>query len=142
MSNFEEKSNMKTKLIVLTIAVLALGTLKSFAQTTTADVNIIIDIPENGKENNQGRSLISIIESQICTTTRTLDFTFNESVGIVEIIVSNSMGENVAAVQCNSSIEQFVRLFVPTYDDTYYIYINGNSLSAYGQYVIQGALVL
>jgi hypothetical protein len=52
VSNFEEKSNMKTKLIVLTIAVLALGTLKSFAQTTTADVNIIIDIPENGKENN------------------------------------------------------------------------------------------
>lgn len=38
---------MKTKLIVLTIAVLALGTLKSFAQTTTADVDIIIDIPEN-----------------------------------------------------------------------------------------------
>lgn len=133
---------MKTKLIVLTIAVLALGTLKSFAQTTTADVNIIIDIPENGNKNNQGRSLISIIESQICTTTRTLDFTFNESVGIVEIIVSNSMGETVASSQCNTTIQPFVQLFVPVADDTYYIYIGGNKISATGIYTIINGLII
>ena len=112
---------MKTKLIVLTIAVLALGTLKSFAQTTTADVNIIIDIPENGNENNQGRSLTPTIEAQINTLSRLLSFTFNEPVGTVSITVTNSVGETVASSQCNTTIQPFVQLFVPVADETYSI---------------------
>ena len=88
------------------------------------------------------RTLIPIIEAQINTLSRLLSFTFNEPVGIVVIAVANSMGETVASIQCNTSLEPFVQLSVPVDDDTYYIEINGNKISATGIYILINGLII
>ena len=129
------------KIIIVSIICLIGGLTNLSAQSSTKDVEIKNET-DSDKNKVVGRSLIPTIEAQINTLSRLLSFTFNEPVGTVTIIVTNSVGETVASSQCNTTIQPFVQLFVPVIDDTYYIYINGNSLSAYGQYVIQGALVL
>ena len=129
------------KIIIVSILSLIGGLTNLSAQSSTKDVEIKNET--NYRENkNLGRSLTPTIEAQINTLSRLLSFTFNEPVGTVTITVTNSVGETVALSQCNTTIQPFVQLFVPVVDDTYYIYITGNSLSAYGQYVIQDALVL
>ena len=134
---------MKTRLIILSLLILLLGVQQISAQTSIPDIDISIGGEESSDSNSGiGRNLTPTIEAQINTLSRLLSFTFNEPVGTVTITVTNSLGETVASSQCNTTIQPFVQLFVPVIDDTYYIYINGNSLSAYGQYVIQGALVL
>ena len=134
---------MKTRLIILSLLILLLGVQQISAQTSIPDIDISIGDKESSDSNSgKGRNLTPTIEAQINTLSRLLSFTFNEPVGTVSITVTNSVGETVASSQCNTTIQPFVQLFVPVIDDTYYIYINGNSLSAYGQYVIQGALVL
>ena len=129
------------QIIIVSILCLIGGLTNLSAQSSTKDVEIKNET-DSDKNKVVGRSLIPTIEAQINTLSRLLSFTFNEPVGTVTIIVTNSVGETVASSQCNTTIQPFVQLFVPVIDDTYYIYINGNSLSAYGQYVIQGALVL
>ena len=129
------------KIIIASILCLIGGLTNLSAQSSTKDVEIKNET-NSEKNKDVGRSLIPTIEAQINTLSRLLSFTFNEPVGTVTITVTNSLGETVASSQCNTTIQPFVQLFVPVIDDTYYIYINGNSLSAYGQYVIQGALVL
>ena len=130
-------------IIILFLVVFLSNTTFLSAQNTTADIEIH---NQKGNENETskdvGRTLTPTVEAQINTLSRLLSFTFNEPVGTVTITVTNSVGETVASSQCNTAIQPFVQLFVPVADDTYYIYITGNSLSAYGQYVIQGALVL
>ena len=134
---------MKTRLIILSLLILLLGVQQISAQTSIPDIEINVGDEESSDSNSGiGRNLTPTIEAQINTLSRLLSFTFNEPVGTVTITVTNSVGETVASSQCNTTIQPFVQLFVPVIDDTYYIYINGNSLSAYGQYVIQGALVL
>lgn len=129
------------KIIIVSIICLIGGLTNLSAQSSTKDVEIKNET-DSDKNKVVGRSLIPTIEAQINTLSRLLSFTFNEPVGTVSITVTNSVGETVASSQCNTTIQPFVQLFVPVVDDTYYIYITGNSLSAYGQYVIQGALVL
>ena len=129
------------KIIIASILCLIGGLTNLSAQSSTKDVEIKNETKYE-ENKNLGRSLTPTIEAQINTLSRLLSFTFNEPVGTVTITVANSVGETVASSQCNTTIQPFVQLFVPVIDDTYYIYINGNSLSAYGQYVIQGALVL
>ena len=134
---------MKTRLIILSLLILLLGVQQISAQTSIPDIEINVGDEESSDSNSGiGRNLTPTIEAQINTLSRLLSFTFNEPVGTVTITVTNSLGETVASSQCNTTIQPFVQLFVPVIDDTYYIYINGNSLYAYGQYVIQGALVL
>lgn len=134
---------MKTRLIILSLLILLLGVQQISAQTSIPDIEINVGDEESSDSNSGiGRNLTPTIEAQINTLSRLLSFTFNEPVGTVSITVTNSVGETVASSQCNTTIQPFVQLFVPVIDDTYYIYINGNSLYAYGQYVIQGALVL
>ena len=132
---------MKTRLIILSLLILLLGVQQISAQTSIPDIDINVD-DEESSNSGIGRNLTPTIEAQINTLSRLLSFTFNEPVGTVTITVTNSLGETVASSQCNTTIQPFVQLFVPVIDDTYYIYMCGNSLSAYGQYVIQGALVL
>ena len=129
------------KIIIVSIICLIGGLTNLSAQSSTKDVEIKNETNYE-KDQDLGRSLTPTIEAQINTQSRLLSFTFNEPVGTVTITVTNSVGETVASSLCNTAIQPFVQLFVPVADDTYYIYITGNSLSAYGQYVIQGALVL
>ena len=126
---------MKTRLIILSLFVLLLGVQQISAQTVVSDVDVIID-KEESSESGLGRTLTPIIEAQINTLSRLLSFTFNEPVGIVVIAVTNSIGETVASVQCNTSVEPFMQLSVPVDDDTYYIEINGNKISAFATYTI------
>lgn len=129
------------KIIIVSILCLIGGLTNLSAQSSTKDVEIKNETNYE-KDQDLGRSLTPTIEAQVNTLSRLLSLTFNEPVGTVTVTVTNSVGDTVAASQCNTTILPFVQLFVPVIDDTYYIYINGNSLSAYGQYVIQGALVL
>ncbi len=126
---------MKTRLIILSLFVLLLGVQQISAQTVVSDVDVRID-NEELSESGLGRTLTPTIEAQINTLSRLLSFTFNEPVGIVVIAVANSMGETVASVQCNTSVEPFMQLSVPVDDDTYYIEINGNKISAFATYTI------
>lgn len=126
---------MKTRLIILSLFVLLLGVQQISAQTVVSDVDVIID-KEESSESGLGRTLTPIIEAQINTLSRLLSFTFNKPVGIVVIAVTNSIGETVASVQCNTSVEPFMQLSVPVDDDTYYIEINGNKISAFATYTI------
>ncbi|MBR2948202.1 MAG: hypothetical protein IKC17_06420 [Bacteroidales bacterium] len=126
---------MKTRLIILSLFVLLLGVQQISAQTVVSDVDVIID-KEESSESGLGRTLTPIIEAQINTLSRLLSLTFNEPVGIVVIAVTNSIGETVASVQCNTSVEPFMQLSVPVDDDTYYIEINGNKISAFATYTI------
>ncbi|MBQ5881281.1 MAG: hypothetical protein IIW70_00410, partial [Bacteroidales bacterium] len=87
-------------------------------------------------------TLTPTVEAQINTLSRLLSFTFNEPVGTVSITVTNSVGETVASSQCNTTIQPFVQLFVPVVDDTYYIYIGGNKISATGIYTIINGLII
>lgn len=97
---------------------------------------------EELSESIRGRTLTPIIEAQINTLSRLLSFTFNEPVGIVVIAVANSMGETVASIQCNTSLEPFMQLSVPIDDKTYYIEINGNKISATGIYTIINEFII
>ena len=128
---------MKTRLIILSLLILLLGVQQISAQTSIPDIEINVGDEESSDSNSGiGRNLTPTIEAQINTLSRLLSFTFNEPVGTVTITVTNSVGETVASSQCNTTIQPFVQLFVPVVDDTYYIYINGDRISAYGTYII------
>lgn len=128
---------MKTRLIILSLLILLLGVQQISAQTSISDIDISIGGNESSDSNSgKGRNLTPTIEAQINTLSRLLSFTFNEPVGIVVIAVTNSIGETVASVQCNTSVEPFVQLSVLVDDDTYYIEINGNKISAFATYTI------
>ena len=134
---------MKIRLIILSLLILLLGVQQISAQTSIPDIKINVDDEESSDSNSsKGRNLIPTIEAQINTLSRLLSFTFNEPVGTVTITVTNSLGETVASSQCNSSIQPFVQLFVPVVDDTYYIYIGGNKISATGIYTIINGLII
>lgn len=132
-----------TNIIILFLVVFLSNTTFLSAQNTTADIEIH---NQKGNENETskdvGRSLIPTIEAQINTLSRLLTFTFNEPVSTVTITVTNSVGETVASSQCNTTIQPFVQLFVPMVDDTYYIYIGGNKISATGIYTIINGLII
>lgn len=132
---------MKTRLIILSLFVLLLGVQQISAQTVVSDVDVGID-NEEFSESGLGRTLTPIIEAQINTLSRLLSFTFNEPVSTVTITVTNSLGETVASSQCNTTIQPFVQLFVPVIDDTYYIYIGGNKISATGIYTIINGFII
>ena len=129
------------KIIIVSILCLIGGLTNLSAQSSTKDVEIKKET--NSEENKDvGRSLTPTIEAQINTLSRLLSFTFNEPVGTVTITVTNSVGETVASSQCNTTIQPFVQLFVPVVDDTYYIYINGDRISAYGTYIIVNGFII
>lgn len=132
-----------TNIIILFLVVFLSNTTFLSAQNTTADIEIH---NQKGNENETskdvGRTLTPTIEAQINTLSRLLSFTFNEPVGTVSITVTNSVGETVASSQCNTTIQPFVQLFVPVVDDTYYIYINGDRISAYGTYIIVNGFII
>ena len=132
---------MKTRLIILSLFVLLLGVQQISAQTVVSDVDVRIDNEESSGA-IRGRTLTPIIEAQINTLSRLLSFTFNEPVSTVTITVTNSLGETVASSQCNTTIQPFVQLFVPVIDDTYYIYIDGNKISATGIYTIINEFII
>lgn len=132
---------MKTRLIILSLLILLLGVQQISAQTTVPDIDINIGKGESS-DSGIGRNLTPTIEAQINTLSRLLSFTFNEPVGTVTITVTNSVGETVASSQCNTTIQPFVQLFVPVVDDTYYIYINGDRISAYGTYIIVNGFII
>ena len=123
------------KIIIASILCLIGGLTNLSAQSSTKDVKIK-DEKDYGENKDVGRSLTPTIEAQINTLSRLLSFTFNEPVGTVSITVTNSLGETVASSQCNTTIQPFVQLFVPVVDDTYYIYINGDRISASGTYIL------
>ena len=129
------------KIIIISILCLIGGLTNLSAQSSTKDVEIK---NETDSEENKvvGRSLTPTIEAQINTLSRLLSFTFNEPVGTVTITVTNSVGETVASSQCNTTIQPFVQLFVPVVDDTYYIYINGDRISASGTYIIVNGFIV
>lgn len=129
------------KIIIVSLLCLIGGLTNLSAQSSTKDVEIK---KETNSEENKGvgRSLTPPIEAQINTLSRLLSFTFNEPVGTVTITVTNSLGETVASSQCNTAIQPFVQLFVPVVDDTYYIYIGGNKISATGIYTIINGLII
>lgn len=132
-----------TNIIILFLVVFLSNTTFLSAQNTTADIEIH---NQKGNENETskdvGRTLTPTVEAQINTLSRLLSFTFNEPVGTVTITVTNSLGETVASSQCNTTIQPFVQLFVPVVDDTYYIYIGGNKISATGIYTIINGLII
>ena len=132
-----------TNIIILFLVVFLSNTTFLSAQNTKADIEIH---NQKGNENETskdvGRTLTPTIEAQINTLSRLLSFTFNEPVGTVSITVTNSLGETVASSQCNTTIQPFVQLFVPVADDTYYIYIGGNKISATGIYTIINGLII
>ena len=132
---------MKTRLIILSLLILLLGVQQISAQTTVPDIDINIGKGESS-DSGIGRNLTPTIEAQINTLSRLLSFTFNEPVGTVTITVTNSVGETVASSQCNTTIQPFVQLFVQVADDTYYIYIGGNKISATGIYTIINGLII
>ena len=132
---------MKTRLIILSLLILLLGVQQISAQTTVPDIDINIGKGESS-DSGIGRNLTPTIEAKINTLSRLLSFTFNEPVGTVTITVTNSVGETVASSQCNTTIQPFVQLFVPVADDTYYIYIGGNKISATGIYTIINGLII
>lgn len=129
------------KIIIVSILCLIGGLTNLSAQSSTKDVEIKNETNYE-KGQNLGRSLTPTIEAQINTLSRLLSFTFNEPVGTVTITVTNSLGETVASSQCNTTIQPFVQLFVPVVDDTYYIYIGGNKISATGIYTIINGLII
>ena len=129
------------KIIIISILCLIGGLTNLSAQSSTKDVDIKNET-DCEKGQNLGRSLTPTIEAQINTLSRLLSFTFNEPVGTVTITVTNSVGETVASSQCNTTIQPFVQLFVPVIDDTYYIYIGGNKISATGIYTIINGLII
>ena len=129
------------KIIIVSILCLIGGLTNLSAQSSTKDVEIKNETNYE-KGQNLGRSLTPTIEAQINTLSRLLSFTFNEPVGTVTITVTNSVGETVASSQCNTTIQPFVQLFVPVVDDTYYIYICGNKISATGIYTIINGLII
>ena len=129
------------KIIIISLLCLFGGFTNLSAQTTTKDIEIK-DEKYHESEKEVGRSQFPTIEAQINTLSRLLSFTFNESVGTVTITVTNSLGETVASSQCNTTIQPFVQLFVPVADDTYYIYIGGNKISATGIYTIINGLII
>jgi hypothetical protein len=129
------------KFIIISILCLIGGLTNLSAQSSTKDVKIK-DETDYGENKDVGRSLTPTIEAQINTLSRLLSFTFNEPVGTVTITVTNSVGETVASSQCNTTIQPFVQLFVPVVDDTYYIYINGDRISAYGTYIIVNGFII
>ena len=134
---------MKTRLIILSLLILLLGVQQISAQTSIPDIEISIGGNESSDSNSgKGRNLTPTIEAQINTLSRLLSFTFNEPVGIVTITVTNSLGETVASSQCNTTIQPFVQLFVPVIDDTYYIYIDGNKISATGIYTLINGFII
>ena len=134
---------MKTRLIILSLLILLLGVQQISAQTSIPDIEINVGDEESSDSNSGiGRNLTPTIEAQINTLSRLLSFTFNEPVGTVTITVTNSLGETVASSQCNTTIQPFVQLFVPVVDDTYYIYIGGNKISATGIYTIINGLII
>lgn len=134
---------MKTRLIILSLLILLLGVQQISAQTSIPDIEINVGGEESSDSNSGiGRNLTPTIEAQINTLSRLLSFTFNEPVGTVTITVTNSVGETVASSQCNTTIQPFVQLFVPVVDDTYYIYINGDRISAYGTYIIVNGFII
>ena len=134
---------MKTRLIILSLLILLLGVQQISAQTSIQDIEINVDDKESSDSNSgKGRNLTPTIEAQINTLSRLLSLTFNEPVGTVSITVTNSVGETVASSQCNTTIQPFVQLFVPVVDDTYYIYINGDRISAYGTYIIVNGFII
>ena len=134
---------MKTRLIILSLLILLLGVQQISAQTSIPDIEINVDDKESSDSNSgKGRNLTPTVEAQINTLSRLLSFTFNEPVGTVTITVTNSLGETVASSQCNTAIQPFVQLFVPVIDDTYYIYIGGNKISATGIYTIINGLII
>ncbi len=132
-----------TNIIILFLVVFLSNTTFLSAQNTTADIEIH---NQKGNENETskdvGRTLTPTVEAQINTLSRLLSFTFNEPVSTVTITVTNSVGETVASSQCNTTIQPFVQLFVPMVDDTYYIYIGGNKISATGIYTIINGLII
>lgn len=132
---------MKTRLIILSLLILLLGVQQISAQTSIPDIEINVG-DEESSNSIKGRNLTPTIEAQINTLSRLLSFTFNEPVGTVTITVTNSVGETVASSQCNTTIQPFVQLFVPVVDDTYYIYICGNKISATGIYTIINGLII
>ena len=132
---------MKTRLIILSLLILLLGVEQISAQTSIPDIEINVG-NEESSNSGIGRNLTPTIEAQINTLSRLLSFTFNEPVGTVTITVTNSLGETVASSQCNTTIQPFVQLFVPVVDDTYYIYINGDRISAYGTYIIVNGFII
>lgn len=132
---------MKTRLIILSLLILLLGVQQISAQTTVPDIDINIGKGESS-DSGIGRNLTPTIEAQINTLSRLLSFIFNEPVGTVSITVTNSLGETVASSQCNTTIQPFVQLFVPVIDDTYFIYIGGNKISATGIYTIINGLII
>ena len=132
---------MKTRLIILSLLILLLGVQQISAQTSIPDIEINVG-NEESSNSTKGRNLTPTIEAQINTLSRLLSFTFNEPVGTVSITVTNSVGETVASSQCNTTIQPFVQLFVPVVDDTYYIYINGDRISAYGTYIIVNGFII
>ena len=129
------------KIIIVSIICLIGGLTNLSAQSSTNDVEIKNET-DSDKNKVVGRSLIPTIEAQINTLSRLLSFTFNEPVGTVSITVTNSVGETVASSQCNTTIQPFVQLFVPVVDDTYYIYINGDRISASGTYIIVNGFII
>ena len=129
------------KIIIISILCLIGGLTNLSAQSSTKDVEIKNET-DSDKNKVVGRSLIPTIEAQINTLSRLLSFTFNEPVGTVSITVTNSVGETVASSQCNTTIQPFVQLFVPVVDDTYYIYINGDRISASGTYIIVNGFII
>ena len=129
------------KIIIVSIICLIGGLTNLSAQSSTKDVEIKNET-DSDKNKVVGRSLIPTIEAQINTLSRLLSFTFNEPVGTVTITVTNSLGETVASSQCNTTIQPFVQLFVPVVDDTYYIYINGDRISASGTYIIVNGFII
>ena len=129
------------KIIIVSIICLIGGLTNLSAQSSTKDVEIKNET-DSDKNKVVGRSLIPTIEAQINTLSRLLSFTFNEPVGTVSITVTNSVGETVASSQCNTTIQPFVQLFVPVVDDTYYIYINGDRISASGTYIIVNGFII
>ena len=129
------------KIIIISILCLIGGLTNLSAQSSTKDVEIKNETKYE-ENKNLGRSLTPTVEAQINTLSRLLSFTFNEPVGTVSITVTNSEGETVASSQCNTTIQPFVQLFVPVVDDTYYIYINGDRISASGTYIIVNGFII
>lgn len=102
------------------------------------DTKISIVIISGGKPLPRPRDVSrDAIEISVNKTTGLLCVLFDESFGVVNISVKNSMGITVASTQCDTSIETGAVLSVPTTADTYELSIVGDDLEVVGYYDLE-----
>lgn len=124
------------KLLLLSLVLI------SFSSSTTAITMIdrheseVIFIEDMIVDSGIDRNVTSIVEASIDYDMQHVEFVFNKSVGNVNIVIINDMGQTVGGATCNTSLESIKHISVPTDVGSYTITILGNDYEGEGHYNI------